>query len=164
MKIEELLACPKHSQGTFLERFWKKVRKSENGCWEWIGSKWESGYGRIIVNGKQLVATRVMLAITNREVDDSLFVIHRCDNRGCVRPDHLRQGTPLDNARDAVERDRHSRGERNGVSRLKPEQVIEIRSGRYKRRSRFIYKMAEKFGVSYDCVWGVISGRTWRHL
>lgn len=163
MKLEQLTTGQKHSRGPFLHRFWKKVQKRNKGCWKWTGNRFQSGYGVIQVNKKLLVATRVMWIVTHGELTDDLCVLHSCDNRGCVNPEHLFLGTKGDNAKDCVSKDRHSRGERNGISKLTDEQVLMIRSASYRRRTRDIYDMAEQLGVSYSCVWNVLN-RSWNHL
>ncbi len=42
-------------------------------------------------------------------VPDGLFVCHRCDNPGCVNPDHLFLGSPLENTLDSRDKGRWER-------------------------------------------------------
>lgn len=102
--------------------FWKKVKKSE-GCWEWQGCL-SGGYGSVTVNKQCLRAHRFVWTFTFGAIPDGLFVCHHCDNRRCVRPDHLFLGTTDDNMRDMVIKGRHHPpiGEKHG-SRTKPERV-----------------------------------------
>lgn len=72
------------------DRFWAKVDKSGD-CWEWQGGRFETGYGSFIFADKQGLAHRYSFNLHNGyfppEVD------HRCHNRGCVNPSHLRPAT-----------------------------------------------------------------------
>jgi len=94
---------------TLDERFWKSVEKSTD-CWIWTGCCNQDGYGKIKVNGTQISAHRLSWQIHYPEQPiGDLWVLHKCDNPSCVRPDHLFLGTPHDNCLDAMVKDRHSK-------------------------------------------------------
>jgi hypothetical protein len=87
-------------------RFWDKVLVGD-GCWEREGVRRNgNGYGAFTWNGKTWLAHRAAWTIWSGPIPDGLQVLHHCDNRRCVRPDHLYLGTVADNMRDAVQRQR----------------------------------------------------------
>ncbi|MHB8742598.1 MAG: HNH endonuclease signature motif containing protein [Sulfuricaulis sp.] len=91
-----------------ITRFWSKVEKSD-GCWLWRGAIIPKGYGYFHVGGRlgqNLGAHRVSWRITNGEIPKGMFVLHKCDVRNCVRPEHLWLGTAMDNTKDMVAKGR----------------------------------------------------------
>lgn len=103
-----------HNSRPLAERFWEKVKKY-NKCWEWIGYKDYNGYGKIHVNGKALLAHRVSFSINVEPVEQSIVIMHICDNPSCVRPDHLRKGTQTDNLRDMAKKGRWGNQHRKNI-------------------------------------------------
>ena len=90
-------------------RFWDRVCIGD-ACWEWHGGvRNAQGYGGFNWNGKKQMAHRVAWQLWVGPIPEGMSVLHRCDNRLCVRPDHLFLGTHLDNMRDAVAKQRTRR-------------------------------------------------------
>lgn len=109
--IERRLAAQRASLKTLEERFWEKVEKLEgdNACWVWTSNINRTGYGQIGQGGqggKTLSAHRLSYEWHFGKIPEGLSVLHRCDNRRCVNPEHLFIGTAIDNVRDCIAKGR----------------------------------------------------------
>lgn len=151
-------------------RFWRYVDKNgpvpehapELGpCWLWTGNI-VAGYGTLgtwsdnNVRGT-IKAHRLSLSMKlGRPLTDDEKALHHCDARSCVNPEHLYAGTTLDNAADAIERDRYLRGERSPRARLTNAQAEEIRS-LYTDGARQV-DIAAQFGVHQTVISRIVRG------
>jgi hypothetical protein len=144
------------------DRFWKKVDKSGE-CWIWTGCVDVTGYGVVGVNAYPMKSHRFSWVITNGPVPDGLFVLHKCDNRVCVNPDHLFLGTHQDNMADRDKKGRQIHGERHASSKLTELQVADIRR-RYVKGCRVngIRPIARELGMSRSSVRSAIMGSSWK--
>lgn len=98
------------------ERFWPNVavpdKNNPDACREWRAGRDRGGYG-VIRAGKRgdrhLRAHRVAWELARGPIPPGLCVLHRCDVRACVNPDHLFLGTNEENMRDMVAKGRQAR-------------------------------------------------------
>ena len=87
-------------------RFWKHVLKTKT-CWLWTASLDSGGYGQLAYQpGKPMRASRISWIIHHGAIPKQFSVLHKCDNRPCVRPTHLYLGTQHDNVHDCISRGR----------------------------------------------------------
>jgi hypothetical protein len=136
--------------GTLEERFWCKTdKRGDDECWPWRGATRKEGYGVISQNGKQRIATHVSLELHGVTVADGFWALHKCDNPNCVNPNHLYVGTPKQNARDAVIRERFGR-------KLTAKQALEIYHS-----SLPCEDLVKKYSVSSSLVYHIKTGRKW---
>lgn len=140
------------------DRFWSKVNKTEY-CWLWTGCTNNQGYGRIRYNDITLLAHRVSWQIRFGEIPTGLLVLHTCDNRICVNPQHLSLGTQKDNMLDANNKGRLISGEKHYNSKLTQEDVSAIKSMLSYRSCAEIGRM---FGVSSRNISSIKLGQSWK--
>lgn len=131
------------------------------GCWLWFKGIEGSGYPQVTHNGKHLHGNRASWMAYRGPIPDGMCVLHACDVRCCVNPDHLFLGTKRDNAIDMVRKGRANRakGERHSGSKVTDKDVGDIR-----RSSLSLRILARQYNVSPSTISCIRKGRTWRHL
>jgi hypothetical protein len=121
-------------------RFLQYAKPMEGGCHEWQSTLHRDGYGKFWLGGKTKAAHRVAYGLFVGDPGE-LCVLHKCDNRKCVNPDHLFLGTDRDNIVDMW-----NKGRGVGRRKLKREQVERIKTLLIFGRSQ--QSIADEFGVS----------------
>jgi hypothetical protein len=152
-----------------LVRFERAVKVDQlTGCHEWQMSKNNFGYGQFVLSRPKRAtcsAHRLAYEHYNGPLGSGLCVLHRCDNRACVNPDHLFAGTKQDNMDDmrAKGRDLKARGERSGRSRLTEENVRDIRE---RFAAGFIRQkhLASEYNVTATSIRAIVRRKTWTHI
>lgn len=90
------------------ERLINRVVFGMTTCWHFCGPRTKFGYGRITVRNRMTMVHRLSYEAFVGPIPDGMFVLHRCDNRACINPEHLWIGTQGDNMRDC-----HAKGRAN---------------------------------------------------
>ena len=90
------------------------------GCWAWLAALSSTGYGatspkRRARFGGEGTAHRLSWKAFKGDIPQGQHVLHHCDVRCCVNPDHLFLGTNADNIRDSM-----AKGRRKGITRKRP--------------------------------------------
>jgi len=85
----------------------------DTGCWLWTGHKYRNGYGAIKVFGRMRLAHRFSYELHKGPIPEGLCILHSCDVRNCVNPEHLRVGTHQENMQEASERGRMRSGDQH---------------------------------------------------
>ena len=137
------------------------------GCWNWTGQKFtRSGYGTFKCKGlsnSPINASRASWILHKGKIDSrKIMVLHTCDNRLCVNPDHLFLGSGKENMQDCKQKGRLNIGENRPQSKLTEDNV---REARQLRQLGWPWKkLAKKFNVSGNCIGLAVMGLTWSHV
>lgn len=152
-------------------------------CWEWTGDILPNGYGYIYLDGKTVLVHRFAWLLKHEKLSKKTpYVLHKCDNRKCVR--HLWSGTQKDNLADMTSKGRRSCGTKHARaqaktrsrgpshslaiqgeshSKLTTKEVFSIRSlakdGLLTRAA-----LGEMFGVSKACINMIVWRKNWKHI
>lgn len=126
----------------------------DNGCFNWKGAKDTGGYGSIRFRSKLYKAPRVAYYIYHGKWPE-FNICHTCDNRECVRKDHLYDGTMKQNMKD-----KSDRGRWVGRSKLDLEDIQALRQMHNEGVST--YRLMKCSGLSRTAINNVISGRSWK--
>ena len=159
------------------DRFWSKVDKqgplppayavtvhpeiAGTPCWVWTAGirDLKEGYGQFSVGGQNFTTHRYVWFLTYGKWPEQQ-ALHKCDNRACVNPLHLFEGTFEDNNRDAAAKGRYqAAGENNNMAKLTAKQVQKIRELSLQGRDNL--SLAKQFGVTRSTTWNIVHWKTW---
>ena len=122
-----------------------------------------TGYAQLLHKGRLVYQHRLSYAEANGLDVFNLggLVLHKCDVRSCVRPDHLFLGTYQDNMDDKVAKGRQTKGVETTFGKLTADDRDYIQQNYRKRapgvRSN-VYELAEQFNVHYSSIYHVVRG------
>ncbi len=139
--------------------------RDHDECWPSTCAVTGKGYGKFGFNKKFYLMPRATYHCFVVPIPPDLVVLHSCDNPVCCNPSHLSAGTISDNHQDMIRKGRAARkgatGERNSHARLTRQQVDDMRA-MYAGGGWSYHKLAPVFGVAWQTIADVISGRHWK--
>ncbi len=117
------------------------------------------------LNRKPVSAHRLSYEIAYGPPGD-LFVLHRCDNPPCVRPEHLFAGTHQDNMDDMYDKGRRERAkikikklpEDRKVVKLSRQDILDIEKELENYYWGLSKKLAKKYGVNHSLISHIKTG------
>lgn len=146
---------PRFKQSESPTEFWNNV--DPLGCWTWRGAKDKDGYGQTRIGMLRVKAHRKAWELLNGPVPDGLYVLHRCNNTPCVRPDHLYLGTALDNG---IDRRGRNRPHRRNLQFSRAE--VEDMRARYATGTIRQKDLALEYGTDQTVISRIVQGKSYR--
>ena len=86
--------------------------------------------------------------------------MHTCDNKKCINPLHLKEGTFKKNSEDMVMKNRQAKGEKNGGG--KKLTTIKVREIKKLIPILSLQKIADKYNVSKKMILYIKQGKKWK--
>ena len=136
------------------------------GCWLWTGAKGKYGYGHVVSNKIHTYAHRVSYEQNVGNIPNGFWVLHKCDNPSCIRPDHLFLGNQSDNMVDMYKKGRWSRdskGERNSNHKFTERDIHFIRTG-FNTGLITNKELADLYGTNKASMSRILRGRIWKDV
>lgn len=149
-------------------RFESNFSKNDDSsiCWEWEGEIYKNTKApRFAIKYKYYSSNRVSYYIYKESFDDNLYVLHTCDFKLCVNPNHLYLGTQQDNMNDRTIRNRGfiPQGELHGRSQLIEEDIGEI-FNLYNNHKYTHQEIANLYEVCPATISNILNHKTWKQL
>lgn len=141
-----------------MKEFWQKVNiTGPDDCWEWKFGRRRDIYPTFRGEGGHRFALQLKLG---RKLRPGFYALHTCDNKRCVNPKHLFEGTGADNTRDMMKKGRSKFG---GEPVLTKELVVKLRqlyaTGLFSCR-----ELAEMAQLKQGTLWAAIKGWSWKDV
>lgn len=135
---------------------------NKSGCFVVTSHKATSnGYPSVYYERESVSMHRKVYTEMFGDIPKGYVVRHKCDNKKCVNPEHLEVGTYKQNSQDMVDRNRHSYGEKNKMSKLRESDVIAIRENKKGLSNRDLTNL---YNVSESTIIRAKTGKSWKHV
>tara|TARA_R110000823_G_C15657157_1_gene471618 strand:- start:2 stop:517 length:516 start_codon:yes stop_codon:yes gene_type:complete len=152
----------KPTTADILALFEKKVDKdTASGCHLWTANKNSLGYGMFSGGSRTAKgAHRFAYKTYIGEIPPGMLVLHTCNVRNCVNPDHLKLGTHKENMEHMVKSGNSGKGK--AYNTLTERQVRDIRKAI--ANDETVVGLAKKYSVCSTTISRIKNNRTWTHI
>lgn len=133
---------------------------SEEPCIIWPFSFSKDGYGKVRLPGRSMRAPRAAYLLFYGNEPNHL-ACHHCDNRKCINPLHIFDGSAAENTRDAISKGRWAQGAKNGSAKraqTDPGRVFDLH-----RSGETATAIAKWLGISQPYVSRILNGKRMNH-
>ena len=130
----------------------------DTACWLWTGGRTYDGYGKIYVDGKTCIVTRIAYSVfVDSQFDPKLYILHKnyCPNKHCFNPEHIYAGTYEDNKNDRLAAGPYTSG------RKLTRELVSLIRVRLSNGDR-VGKLAIEYGVSQSMISHIKANREWK--
>lgn len=151
------------------QKYFERIENApvnENGCIIYPRYKDRDGYGSLHIEGNYIKAHRLAFAIYKKFrslTQIKQHVLHKCDTPSCVNPEHLFEGSNMENMEDKCAKGRQLKGKQINTNKLTNEQIKEIRLN-YKNKKLTQVQMAKIYGVAQAHISCIVLRKTWKHI
>ena len=147
----------------YIKKFWDQVilTADDSRCWFWTGYSLRHGYGALKIRGKWCKAHRFSWMLANHR-SPTLMVLHKCGTPSCVNPNHLYEGTALDNARDRALHGKSVKGQTSGMAQSTDDEIRVIK--RRLANGEGVVVLAKEMGCSKQKISSIKRGTRWTHI
>ena len=154
-----------------VDRFWGHVdQQHATQCWDWQLKASSHGYG-LFSAGNTLHRTSRFAYIhrygklNNRPIARDFRISTMCENKKCCNPAHLNENSQQDVFDRMRERGQITVGSNHKASKLKEDDVLDIRSSyTYRSPTAGFAGLAKVYGVTTGCIRDIVIRKTWRHV
>lgn len=121
------------------------------------------GYGSIQIAGYRLHHRYRFAQYFDIDlINSSDCVLHACDNRACILPQHLFLGSIEDNTEDMMLKNRQAKGSKHSHAKLTEADVLNIK--KLFKAGATQKELCKQFNMSSGSISLIVRGITWRHV
>lgn len=139
-----------------VQRILAKIKINKiTDCEEFTGYTNKDGYGHILNGTQRSLVHRLMAEFYYTKIKPGEVVRHLCNNRKCVKKEHLKIGTQKENIADIGLRITNATITENEVRLIR----TEFSKGGISKAA-----LGRKYNITGSAVYYIVTGKSWSHV